>query len=271
VAGILHGLAIHAKLYPVIYTVSYMSYFSCREQSIEAEGGRGTFRTMPPLIVNQKDTTSDSTMTNDGLSRINSDSTVEQTLYPFPWFNPKRLAQLIHLWIKRLFFTPSSIIFASFFLLTFGILTYLAVHLYGEEALQEGLTYHFSRVDHRHNYSMFWYWIYLARGRTALHGTTVVAVKTLSTMGRALLLPQILLMIYSSLGIAPHDLPFALFLQTFLFVTHNKVFTAQYFSWYLCLLPLCSHRIRWNTYSMMSALGLLGLSIVTWLGSAFFS
>jgi len=117
---------------------------------------------------------------------------------------------------------------------------------------------------------MFWYWIYLARGRSALGGTTVVAVKTLSSMGRALLLPQILLLIYSSLGIAPHDLPFALFLQTFLFVTHNKVFTAQYFTWYLCLLPLCSHRIRWNTYSMMRALGLLGLSIVTWLGCAFF-
>jgi len=118
---------------------------------------------------------------------------------------------------------------------------------------------------------MFWYWIYLARGRFVLGGgTTVAAIKTLSTMGKALLLPQIVLLVYSNLGIAPHDLPFALFLQTFLFVTHNKVVTAQYFTWYLCLLPLRSHWTRWNTYSMIRALGLLRLSIVVWLGSAFF-
>jgi len=269
VAGILHGLAIHAKLYPVIYTVSYMAHFSFREQSIEVESGHGSFRSMTPSTPD-KDNAPVLTNVHENVSTNKSNFKSEHELYPFPWFNPKRLVQLILLWIRRLFFTPSSIIFASFFILTFGTLTFLAVHLYGEEALQEGLTYHFSRVDHRHNYSMFWYWIYLARGRSAVGGSVIAAAETLSIMGRALLLPQALLLIYSSLGIAPHDLPFALFLQTFLFVTHNKVFTAQYFTWYLCLLPLCSNRIRWKTYTMIGALCLLGFSIVLWLGSAFF-
>eukprot|EP00584_Thalassiosira_punctigera_P008184 CAMPEP_0172545418 /NCGR_PEP_ID=MMETSP1067-20121228/15339_1 /TAXON_ID=265564 ORGANISM="Thalassiosira punctigera, Strain Tpunct2005C2" /NCGR_SAMPLE_ID=MMETSP1067 /ASSEMBLY_ACC=CAM_ASM_000444 /LENGTH=87 /DNA_ID=CAMNT_0013332147 /DNA_START=153 /DNA_END=412 /DNA_ORIENTATION=+ len=59
----------------------------------------------------------------------------------------------------------SSISFLVVSMGTVGILTYLAVLNHGQEALEEGLLYHFQRVDHRHNYSMYWYWIYLARGR----------------------------------------------------------------------------------------------------------
>ena len=88
-------------------------------------------------------------------------------------------------------------------------------------------------------------------------------------MSKGLLLPQMTLLLYSSLGIAPYDLPFALFLQTFSFVAQNKVMTAQYFTWYLVLLPLCSDRIEWKTQSMFYAALCLGLSIVTWLGCAF--
>jgi GPI mannosyltransferase 1 subunit M len=81
-------------------------------------------------------------------------------------------------------------------------------------------------------------------------------------------LPQIVLG-FSSLGIAPYDLTFALFSQTFCFVAFNKVMTAQYFTWYLCLLPLCSDRIQWSSRRMLLSLGFLLVSILTWLGSAF--
>lgn len=81
-------------------------------------------------------------------------------------------------------------------------------------------------------------------------------------------LPQIVLG-FSSLGIAPYDLTFALFCQTFCFVAFNKVMTAQYFTWYLCLLPLCSDRIQWSSRRMLLSLSLLLVSILTWLGSAF--
>ena len=88
-------------------------------------------------------------------------------------------------------------------------------------------------------------------------------------IGRILLLPQAILLLYVSLGIAPYDLSLALFVQTFLFVAHNKVITAQYFTWYLCLLPLCSGRIQWNSTRMKLSLAYLGVSVVAWLGSAF--
>lgn len=238
-AGIMHGIAIHSKLYPVIYTVSFMGYISYQEH------GRTWKRILQPLPSGES---------------------------PFPWTNPGRLLHLIGLWIQRLLLTPSAVLFLIISLSTFGGLTYLAVLGYGDKALEEGFLYHFSRVDHRHNYSMHWYWIYLARGRIAHSSSASSASSSLATMawiGRILLLPQAVLLLYVSLGIAPYDLSLALFVQTFLFVAHNKVITAQYFTWYLCLLPLCSGRIQWNSRRMKISLAYLGISVVSWLGSAF--
>ena len=150
---------------------------------------------------------------------------------------------------------------------TTALLTYLAVLSHGETALEEGLLYHFRRVDHRHNYSMYWYWIYLARGRAESALASTAATSRL--WGFLPVLPQALILGFSSLGVAPYDLSFALFCQTFAFVAFNKVITAQYFTWYLCLLPLCSDRVRWKSKQMLRALGALGLTIVTWLLSAF--
>ena len=36
VAGLVHGIGIHAKLYPVIYTVSFMAHFSRQQRQREA-------------------------------------------------------------------------------------------------------------------------------------------------------------------------------------------------------------------------------------------
>ena len=74
---------------------------------------------------------------------------------------------------------------------------------------------------------------------------------------------------FSSVGIAPYDLTFALFCQTFSFVAFNKVTTAQYFTWYRALLPLCADRIQWSSRRILLSLSLLMASILTWLGSAF--
>ncbi len=245
--GICHGVAIHSKLYPVIYSLSYMAYFATAPRS-----GSGT-----------------------------STSTVTTKTSTFPWKNPLKLLRLAKLWIVRLLFSSKPVLFLFTFLATFGFLTWLAVHIYGEIALQEGLLYHFSRVDHRHNYSMYWYWIYLARARTANAAmasavgasTAVSNMFSLSTLGRLLLIPQAFLLAFSSVGMAPHNgqLGLTLFVQTYLFVTHNKVITAQYFTWYLCLLPLCNSATggRLKSNKVVRASFLLVMSILLWLGSAY--
>jgi phosphatidylinositol glycan class M len=219
-ASFWHGVAIHSKLYPVIYTLSFMTFFAPASE--------------------QRPTLSE--------SKFSSKSSRGLLFVPsYLWSWARRLLQ------------PAPLLFLFTSLTTFALLTYLAVLYYGQQALDEGLLYHFSRVDHRHNYSMHWFWIYLARARGGAN---------MALVGRLLLLPQLTLLFYTSLGIAPHNLSLALFVQTFLFVAHNKVITAQYFTWYLCLLPLCSESLA-LTRRVAIALGTLLASVLFWLGSAY--
>lgn len=255
-SGMMHGMAIHTKLYPIIYTASFMSYFAKKEDEYNNNyySDVSSYRWKVEM---------------EKIKSKTDDRSNESKLYPFPWLKPKRFMKLVRIWLFRLL-APTSILFLVTSILTFGGFTFLAMSLYGPKALEEGLLYHFSRVDHRHNYSMFWYWIYLARSRLAKTGGDIASSSSLSTLGKALMVPQVILLLYSSLGIAPFDLSFALFVQTFLFVAMNKVITAQYFTWYLVLLPLCSERIHWLSREMFVALTILGMSMLVWLGSAFY-
>jgi len=263
-AGIFHGIGIHAKLYPVIYTISFMANFSRQQQQREMLSRNSTQQN--PKDIGWRYLLSEQMQFDPSKSKGSS---------TFPWKHPMQILVLAIFWVQRLLFTMSSILFLVVSMGTVGILTYLAVYQHGQEALDEGLLYHFQRVDHRHNYSMYWYWIYLARGRaedtlSQLAGKAAEnASLSASAWGYIPLVPQVLLLGFSSLGIAPYDLSFALFCQTFAFVAFNKVITAQYFTWYLCLLPLCSDRVNWNSKRMYFSLGVLIVSIITWLLSAF--
>ena len=116
------------------------------------------------------------------------------------------------------------------------VLSAVCYALYGDVFLYETYLYHFGRKDNRHNFSIFFYELYLHYGREATFVESLVGFA-----------PQLLLIIAVSVRYRA-DLPFALFLHTLSFVAFNKVCTAQYFVWYLALLPLilpCS-RMRWR-------------------------
>lgn len=230
--GIIHGIGIHAKLYPIIYTPSFMAFFS-------RESGGSCWDEID-------------TKSKEECSKKKNSMMIT-------------ISNFVKVWIRRIL-RPAPIIFLFVSMIVFVGLTITGVHIYGEEALQEGLLYHFSRVDHRHNYSIYWYGIYLARFREAI-GTN--SPTFLSTLSRILFIPQAILLLQCSIRIAPYDLTFAMFIQTFLFVVFNKVITGQYFTWYLCLLPLCANRILWSSGRMKLAFAMLGVSIITWLASAF--
>ena len=187
-AGILHGIGIHCKLYPVIYTVSFMANFSRQEQQQQ--------------LAKKKSSSDDRSATTKQPEEQRMEGTVGWTTVllseqssssGFPWKHPMKIFTLALLWIQRLFFTWSSILFLLSSILTMVTTTYSAVHFYGHEALNEGLLYHFGRMDHRHNYSMYWYWIYLLRGRQEVASVGATTTATTSTwVGNVPLIPQIL-------------------------------------------------------------------------------
>ena len=97
----------------------------------------------------------------------------------------------------------------------------------GEPFVREALLYHLTRADAKHNFSPYFYALYLAPQDGLLRrGLSLAAFA-----------PQLLLLGLLAVSFG-RDLPFCLFVQTLLFVSLNKVCTAQYFVWYHALLPL---------------------------------
>ncbi|KAI8351257.1 GPI mannosyltransferase 1 [Mortierella sp. GBAus27b] len=108
----------------------------------------------------------------------------------------------------------------------FFLITGLMYYMYGYEFLFETYLYHITRKDHRHNFSFWFYNIYLTF--TSPTGTLV---------GVLTFVPQLALVLAVGCCFGK-DIFFCAFLQTFAFVAWNKVCTAQYFMWYIVFLPL---------------------------------
>ena len=112
--------------------------------------------------------------------------------------------------------------FAGAALAAFCIVTVPLWLTFGQEFLEHTYLYHFRRIDTRHNFSPYFYGMYLdpsSRVWPLAFALSQCAVQ-LSISWR-----------YS------RDVLFCFCLQTWAFVAFNKVCTAQYFLWYLSLLP----------------------------------
>lgn len=119
--------------------------------------------------------------------------------------------------------------FVSSCALSIVALTAVSYRLYGFKFLQESLLYHLTRKDARHNFSVYFYMLYLSADQPP-----DVAQKLLT------FLPQLLLLLITSYYYShKSNLPFAMFVQAIIAVMYNPVLTSQYFFWFLSLLPTC--------------------------------
>ncbi|VDM94512.1 unnamed protein product, partial [Onchocerca ochengi] len=136
------------------------------------------------------------------------------------------------------------------------LLALMAVYymLYGMPYINEAFLYHLHRTDTRHNFSPYFYMLYLAANDMQLS----------RLISFCCFIPQALLIIW--LAFRFHDdLPFCWLLTTAVFVSFNKVCTSQYFIWYICLLPIAQQNIEvcWDRaeHYCIAMLYLIGLGL----------
>lgn len=101
-AGILHGVGIHAKLYPLIYTVSFMAYFSHQQQSSDQITIIKSNQAKPGWT----NLLSESMQYLENCFCCGPSKSVGNT---FPWRHPVRILVMAMLWVERLFMTMSSV------------------------------------------------------------------------------------------------------------------------------------------------------------------
>ncbi|KAJ7905690.1 glycosyltransferase family 50 protein [Mycena olivaceomarginata] len=131
--------------------------------------------------------------------------------------------------------------------------------VWGYPFFYESYLYHIHRLDHRHNFSPYFYLIYLTYPSRDL------------AVDLPFFVPQMALALGTGLafGRRKDDLVFAWFVQTVVFVVFNKVCTSQYFLWYLLLLPLLLPRL---SISRRNAIGYISVWVGTqalWLYEAY--
>lgn len=204
-ASIWYGLVVHFRIYPIIYALPIILILDPRHF---LSGQKPVLRSWSS---SQGKTLQNSTEVTDQYNMWNA------------------LTRMLT--IRRIMF---GLISASVFFCCTGLFFYL----YRWEFLNEALLYHLTRTDPRHNFSIYFYHIYLHYEQEFS-----VVEKLIS------FLPQFIVQLVLIFSFA-QDLPFCFFVQTVAFVAFNKVITAQYFVWFFCLLPLilpwCNMKLKWE-------------------------
>lgn len=152
-------------------------------------------------------------------------------------------------------------------LITFSGFNFLMYSIYGQPFAEHTFLYHFTRTDHRHNFSVYNALLYISSAVQGNKGqSNAISAERLAFIPQ-LTLCCVLLPLLSS----RQSLPTTMLAQTLAFVAFNKVCTSQYFLWYLIFLPLYlphSSMLK-NSRLGLTALGAWIAGQAMWLGFGF--
>ncbi|KXN86908.1 GPI mannosyltransferase 1 [Leucoagaricus sp. SymC.cos] len=175
--------------------------------------------------------------------------------------------------------------FATVSAVAFSLLGTLCYTLWGYPFLYESYLYHLHRLDHRHNFSPYFYPTYLSYPPlnlsltpTSSHRSSFISIlTTILSSPLTSFLPQLLISLGSGfLSLNPLrpenakiDIPLTWFIQTFAFVLFNKVCTSQYFLWYFLLFPLLLPNLHMSRSKALACVGVwIGVQAL-WLSEAY--
>ena len=252
--AVLFGLSVHVKIYPIVYALPLVMVmdeayapadFKQRKLPVPASSGLigQTSATLRWLAGRYCTPSAWRLQGQEGTAEDSTKNTEEIEVFQVWQWPDCALAAFLAL------LTPRRLLFG---LLSGGVFVGLTVFfyaLYGWEFLYESLLHHFVRADNRHNFSVYFYDLYLKYDMPAAR----------TSAGLLAFLPQ-----FGTLsvlgGLYAKDTPLALFLQTLVFVAFNKVCTAQYFMWWMALLPVV-------VPNMSMGLPLAALLSAVWMGT----
>jgi GPI mannosyltransferase 1 subunit M len=143
--------------------------------------------------------------------------------------------------------------------------------LYGDDFLDEAFRYHASRRDPRHNFAPHFLFTYLDTARIAAAGDPAVPAAVPmwadAALGSTVCMAASLVTVAKNL---PEDIAASWVVSTMVFVALNKVSTAQYFVWYMGLIPLMLPELwlRWG-WSQTAASIAWVCSQLAWLAIAY--
>lgn len=245
VAGLIHGVAVHLRLYPIVYSLSLFMYLS-EFSFYETENRKGVC----------KNATDQKQIKNSAGGNKTNGAIVQQS--------QKRERKTVFKKEYLLYLVPNldQLKLISGCLSSLTLLTSAFYLLYGYRFLYESYVYHVVRQDARHNFSLYFYLQYLTAG-----------VRNIGIWQKVLItLPKVVLLLVLSVryGLNKYSLNFSILAQTLVIVIYNTVLTSQYFVWILSVLPLCIWQVKINFRKTASLFTLWFAAQVAWLLPAYF-
>lgn len=246
VAGLLHGFAIHVRLYPIVYSLTLFMHIS-KFAYYETENRKNVLK--DEVVCKKLNKIENNAINGKSKQHISVCESKRKTIFKKEYF---------------LYLLPNSdqLKLISGCLLSLVVLTTFFYLLYGYTFLYETYIYHLVRTDSRHNFSLYFYLQYLTAG-----------VKIIGMWQKTLImLPKIVLLLVLSVryGLNKYTLNFCILTQTIIVVIYNTVLTSQYFIWILSILPLCIWQMNINIRKSISLFTLWFAAQIAWLLPAYF-